>query len=330
MEKKLVNEEALNIDGAALEAAMKAYVEDKRPENMAAFMKALVTSRFLVPVEFPKKLGEELMRKLKNGEKVTPEELPRMLPILMTNKKQEHFAPAFTSRTQLTDKHNFMAIMPVGFAEVLRVARVKEYNVKGILLNPYTTNLILNEKMMEMLEDVIKGQSIESVLAKAGVGNIQSQKITMTIDQFHSFARKNVELGVLPRLAFQDKERFMELIEDKREEFLLDLYKGMYKANVAFPYTIDDFHVMPLEIREDLTVVSFSLPMTHLVEGGASSAYLVWNPQTKDMHYFVIDFIKSKETPNLGQVTPDGKYTVLGDAPAIGSEITTIMELLKI
>ena len=327
MEKKLVNEQALNIDGSALEAAMKTYMEDKKTENMAAFMKALSVSRFLVPVEFPKKMGEELVAKLKKGEKVTPEELPRMLPILMTNKKDEHFAPAFTSRGQLPKDHQFMAIMPVGFGEILRVAQVKEYKVKGILLNPNTTNLILGEKMMKMMEKVMKGESIESVLEKEGYDKIQKQTISMTIEQFHSFARKNVELGLLPKLVFQNKEKFMEVVEQQREQMLYDLYKGIYKANVKFPYEVNDFDVMVLEIRDDLTIVSLGLPAEHLAEGGCSSAYVIWNPEAKEMQYYVIEHVKGKEGANLGQVTPDGKYQVIKDAPASGSEMSAILEM---
>ena len=328
MEKKLVNAQALNIDGTAVEAAMKAYMEDKKTENMAAFIQALTTSRFLVPVEFPKKMGEELMEKLKKGEKVTPQELPRMVPILMTNKNGDHFAPAFTSKEQLPKDHKFMAIMPVSFKEVLRVAQVKEYKIKGILMNPNTTNLILGGKMMEMLDQVFKGESIQEVLDKSGYGKVQKQKITMTVEQFHSFARKNVELGVIPRLAFQDKKKFLDTLDAKKNAFLCELYKGMYKANVAFPYTEKDFDIMALEIREDLTIVSLGLPSEHLTEGGASSAYLVWNPQTEEMQYYVIDHIKGKETANLGQVTPDGKYSVISDAPSPGSEMFAIIEML--
>lgn len=328
MEKKLVNEQALNIDGSALEAAMKTYMEDKKPENMASFMHALSVSRFLVPVEFPKQMTKELVEKLKNGEKVTPEELPRMLPVLMRNKKDEHFAPAFTSKGQLPKENNFVAIMPVGFAEILRIAQVKEYKVKGILINPNTNNLILSEKMIKMMERVVKGEAIEEVLEKEGYGKVQTQKITMTIEQFHSFARKNVELGVLPKLAFQNKAKFMEMVETQREKMLYDLYKGMYKANVKFPYEENDFDIMALEIRDDLTIVSMGFPSEHLLEGGASSAYVIWNPQTEEVQYYVIDHVKGKETGNLGQVTSDGKYQVIGEAPAQGSEMSAILEML--
>ena len=41
MEKEYVNEQALNIDGEAFEAAMKAYMEDKGQDKLIAFMEAL-------------------------------------------------------------------------------------------------------------------------------------------------------------------------------------------------------------------------------------------------------------------------------------------------
>lgn len=309
-----------------MEAALKAYVADKSPQNMAVFMQALHTARFLVPVEFPKQMQKEVVEKLRKGEKLTPQEMPRMLPILMRNSKDEHFAPAFTSKEQLPENHNYVAIMPVTFAEVLRIAQVKEYKVKGILLNPESDKLILGSKMIAMMDKVSKGAEIAAVLEEEGYGKVQKQKISMTVEQFHGFARRNVELGLLPKMAFQNKEKFVETIDTQKETMLLELYKGMYRANVAFPYEAGDFDVMALEIRDDLTIISLGFPAKNMMAGACSSAYVAWNPKTEEIRYYAVE--KGKESTNLVQIHPDGKYNVLEEAPAPGSEMYRIIEML--
>lgn len=328
MSRNYVNKEALNINGGPMEAALKAYVEEKTPQNMAVFMQALSKSRFLVPVEFPKQMQQELVEKLKKGEKVTPQELPRMLPILLRNNKDEHFAPAFTSKEQLPENHNYVAIMPVTFADIIRITQVKEYKVKGILINPNSDKLIIADKMIQMMDKVVKGADIAKVMEEAGFGKVQKQKISMTIEQFHGFARRNVELGVLPKMAFQNKDQFIETIDAQGAKMLYELYKGMYKANVPFPYDESDFDAMALEIRDDLTIVSLGFPAQNVIAGACTSGYVVWNPQTEEVQYFAVEKAKDDEPSKLVKVLSDGKFQVVGEAPAPGSEMFSIIEIL--
>ena len=81
-------------------------------------------------------------------------------------------------------------------------------------------------------------------------------------------------------------------------------------------------------LRDDVTVISLGFPLTKLEEGGASSAYIVWNTSTDALYYYVIDHVKGKDTPNLVQVTEDGKHTILGEAPTPGNEMAAILEMI--
>lgn len=328
MAKEYVNKEALNINGGPLEAVMKAYVAEKSPQHMAAFIEALNRSRFLVPIEFPNKLSQDIVERLKKGEQVSPEEMPKMFPILLKNKDGVHFAPAFTSKEQLPKEHNYMGIMPVGFADILRVSRVKEYNIKGIILNPATDKVILADQMLDLMEKVVKGADITAVMEEAGFGKVQKKTLSMTVEQFHVFARRNVELGLLPKLAFQNKDQMVDTLEKKGPEFLFELYKGMYRANVPYPYTEQDFDVMTLQIRDDLTISSIVFPTKHSGAGACTSGYVVWNPQTEQMRYYAVEKAKDAEASRLIQVTPDGKLQMIAEAPAPGSEMYTIIEIM--
>ncbi len=328
MERQYVNKEVLNIQGGALEAVMRAYLAEKTPQNMAAFVDALSNSKFLVPVEFPKQLTKDVAEKLKRGEKLSPQEMPKMLPILLKNKDEEHFAPAYTSKEQLPKDHQYMAIMPVSFADILRVSRIKEYKIKAIVINPNTDNVILADKMMNMMEKIVNGGDICKIMEEEGLGSVQKQKLSMTVEQFHIFARRNVEVGLIPKLAFQHKGKFMESLESKGSEVLLELYRGMYKANVPFPYEQKDFDIMTLQIRDDLQISSIEFPAKNLGAGACRSGYAVWNPQKEEMQYFVVELTKNEEPARLVKIMPDGKGQVLGEAPAPGSEMFTIIEML--
>ena len=168
MEKEYVNEQALNINGEAFEAAMKAYMEDKGQDKLIAVMDALNKATFLVPVDFPKDIAPEVLQKMQNGEPLQPDELPRMVPVIFTNKAGNRLAPAFSSRAQLPEKMDFKAILPVDFKAVLQVAMAEDVNAKGILINPNTTRLILNPNLLTLMQKIVAGEDVETVLRESG------------------------------------------------------------------------------------------------------------------------------------------------------------------
>lgn len=308
---------------------MKAYLEEKNPTNMACFMEGLKVSRFLVPVEFPKAMNAELVEKLKKGEKVTQQELPRMLPILLKNKQDEHFVPAYTSKEQLPKDHKYMAIMPVMFKDILRVAQTKEYKVKAICINPHSTNMLLSEKFITMMDAVCKGESVEDAMAKNGLGQANGQKVRLTLEQFHGLARRTVEARILPKYVFDHKDCIVEALEENGAKTILEMYRSTYKASMPFPYVEEDIDIMPLSIRDDLTIVSITLPVKHVEKGASYSAYVVVNPESMEVKYFIIENANSKDGRNIGEITPDGKFHVVCDAPASGSELSAILEMFE-
>ena len=60
MEKKMVNEKALDINNDALEAAMQELIKENNKDNMVKMMDLMRTARFLVPAEFPKNMSREI------------------------------------------------------------------------------------------------------------------------------------------------------------------------------------------------------------------------------------------------------------------------------
>ncbi len=328
MEKKYVNPEALEIDNQELERAMNRYMEEKTPDGLVALMEALKSATFLVPVDFPKEIDPNILEKMRRKERLKPGELPQMLPVLVVNQEKVRFAPAFVSKEHLPKEHNYKVIMTVDFPAVLKVARSKEVNASGIILNPATTRLILNPNLLELMEKVVQGTPAKEAL-QAVAKPAQNREVRMTHDQFHVFVRRNVEVNLLPKMLFQEKGAFMERISRGREQAVMNLYKSLYKDKLPFPYTERDFDVMDLEISDTLSITALGLPEKNLAPGVCQSVYLVWNPKTDEVQYYIIEKTKEADVNKMGRVLPEGQYQVIGDAPAHGSEMSSIIEMLE-
>lgn len=328
MGKKIVNAEALNIDGTVIEHVMQVYIEDKSVDNLKLFMSALKDAKFLVPGEFPKNVSPEIMEKIKKKQPIPKKDFPGLRPILMKNKEEKMFIPAFTSKKYLSPDANFPVILPVPFAEVLRVALAEDIHAQGILINPGKTKLILNPPLLAMMDRVMKGESVEDVVESSGI-RLEKKKVKMTKDQFHVFVRRNVEIAEIPKRAFAEKQKFMDALYEERAELVMEMYRKLYPEKIAFPYQESDFDVMVLDISDTLSVASIGLPAANAAPGTCASAYVVFNPQTDEVQYFVIERAQEKGVTKLGQVLENGAYSVIGDAPAPGCEISGILELLE-
>ena len=329
MNEKVINANQMDIDGSAVENAMHTYMKDKNAENLTAFMKILKDARFLAPVYFPKDLPQETLDKLKKGEPVSLKEIPKLIPAMYQTKSGDRLLPAFTAKDKLPKKVHWNAIVPVPFREVLRVAQTKGVNAKGILINPGTDAVLLNPPLIQKMNRVMNGESVEEVVASSGAGT-EKKTIKMTKAQFHAFARRNLETQAIPKMAFSKKGAFMDDLSANREQMIAQIYERAYKkAPMPSPYKTEDFDVMVLDISDTMTVASIGLPSRNLVPGTCSSVYVIYNPQTEDIKYFTVEKTKEKDQNKLGQVTADGSYTVIGDAPAPGCEISGILEMLQ-
>ena len=316
MDRKVVNEKALYTNNEALEEAMKNFTAEKSKENVAKLMDLMRTARFLVPAEFPKNLHKEIMAKLAQGKKLKPGEGPKMNPLIVQNEKGERFAPAFTSKKQLPKNQNYPAILNVGMDEVLRVVSNPSANFSGILLNPETDKMILHPKFIDAMKKMLQGQP-------------QKKEIKMTKEQFEVFARRKAEWGIIPQDVYTKKAAFMEQLDERREQYIAELYRQPYGDKIPCPYEEKDFDVMILNINEETCVASVDLPEKNIVPQIGLSMYIIWNPKTDDMHYYMIEKGAQGQDNVLCHITPEGKHEELMTAPATGNELAAILELLQ-
>lgn len=316
MDKKLRTLKALELNNDALEEAMRTLMQDKTNENMKKFMEIMRDVRLLVPAKFPQNMDKKVVAKMVRGEKLDAEEAPKMFPIIVQNPSGERFVPAYTTKKHLPEDQKYQAIMNVTFDEVLRIASEPELNLSGIILNPSTDKMILHPQFIEAIKKV-----------KAAVP--QTKEIKMTKEQFQVFARRNVEWGILPKNIFTGKAEFMNRLDEEREECIAALYRQPYGDKIPCPYTAKDFDVMVLNINEETCVFSIELPEKNVTPQTALALYIIWNPQNDEIHYYLIEKGQPNQENVLSCITPDGKHQELQTAPSSGSELVTILDLLR-
>lgn len=316
MEKKVVNEEALEIDNTALEQAMETFNQDKSKENMARLMGLMHVSRFLVPAEFPKNMDDSVKAKLAKGEPLSNAEAPKMTPVMVSDEEGIQYIPAFTSREQIDDEHRYQAILNVPVQEIMRLVLEPALNLEGILLNPTSHQMILHKKFVEAMKEA------EEAVRK-------NREMKMSKEQFEVFARRNVECGIVPKALYTQKADFMNQLDEKREEYIFQYYRQPYGEQLPCPYTTSDFDVMVLNIDEQTCVASIELPKQNLVAHMAKSMYIIWNPTNDEVHYFLIEQGEKDAADVLCGVKEDGTHEELQTAPASGNELMAILELLK-
>ena len=82
-------------------------------------------------------------------------------------------------------------------------------------------------------------------------------------------------------------------------------------------------------MNEETTAVCIELPGKHVIPHIALSAYIVWNPKTEEIYYYMIEKGQAGESGVLCNITPDGKHQELMTAPPVGSELSAVLDLIR-
>ena len=132
-----------------LEAAVKDFKADQTKEKMLKIMTCLEKATVMQPGALPKGMDpqkiQELIRAGQNGKvpvRMTNQTKPA--PIVLKNDKGEQFFAVFTGKGQIPENQRFPAMMYLPFKECAKMAAKKESGLAGIVLNPFTDNLVLH------------------------------------------------------------------------------------------------------------------------------------------------------------------------------------------
>lgn len=286
----------MEITNDRLEEAIKAYAAERTKENLSAILNLLRPTRLLVPAM------------LKAPDQPTP--------CFLKNNNGEQFMVVYTSKAQIPKEPKSQAILSMPFPACNNIVVKPELELMGMVINPFTDNLILKKELVEKLHEADQ---------KAG----QMKQIKMTPEQFNVFVKKQVEFGVLPKRLFAEGAEFVEKLCDERESFVNQIFAETYKEAKLYPYTENDYSVMALDIAEDLTLIRVDLPEKGIVPSLCYRVYITFNPLTKKAGYYTIEKSQEKDVRILGEILENGSHADHGEAPVEGAELQKIMDLAR-
>ena len=316
MEQNKTREQIEKIDNTSLEKAIKDFSADQSKENMVQLMANMHPAILFVPATFPADMDKSLLKDLSAGQ---PNKIPqgvKLIPAVLKNTMGDKFFPVFTSREQIPADRKYPAMLCLPFVECRNLIDKANGEIKAMVVNPFTNNLILNPAFMEATK-------------KAEQQRPQAKRVQMTVREFNTMVRAQIERGVLPKQILENGETMVDKICEEREEFIYGMYAKSYETgSVACPYTVDDFSVMVLDLSDTMRYINIKLPEKNLEKGAAKAIYIVWNPQEKKAFYYMAQVIEPGKAQLL-QVCGPKEVRNLGPAPAEGEEIRSIMELFE-
>lgn len=290
------NKQESRVSNRQAEAAIKEYMKEQTVENLTKVVNLLRTSGLIVPA-------------LVNEDK-------KPLPLFLSNKNGEQFLAVFTGKEHAPDDMKETPAMVMPFPMCNSIVMQESFHLAGMVINPYTDNLILSPTLVKRLHEADK--QLEQQKKLAG----------MPPAQYKQLVRNQVEYGVLPKRFFAEGEEFVNRLCRDKEAMIYKIFEEVCIPGKGNPFTESDFEVMALNISEDMQLIRVDFP-------GKGTApfcfrvYLTFNPVTKRSGYYVIEKHTSIRGRRLGEITPDGKHTDLEEAPVEGLELQRIMELTQ-
>lgn len=298
----------IDVKNEKLEELVANYVKEKNGDALNALLNHLRNCRVLVPALV--------------NEKKQP------MPTFLRSGAGENFFPIYSQKEQIPKDQKIPAIINMPFLAVLQMSNRPELEIKGIVINAYTQNLVLKEELLKRMDEVEKerakmmqGENGKAVLPQG------MKAVKMDAKQYAIFERKQFEMRFLPKKFFEEGQAFMDELCSKKEEYIDALFEESYQQKRMYPYLPEEFSVMALNISEELLIVNVDLPNRDIDIASALRLYFVWNKQQEKARYFSIE--KGQKNNLFGEITTEWKHINYGDAPVEGGEIQRIMELLE-
>lgn len=290
------NKVTMEITNDKLEEAIKVYLSERTKENLGMVLNLLRPTKLLVPA----------MLKAPN----------QPVPCFLKSGTGETFLAVYTGKEQIPAEPKSQAILSVPFPACNDMIVREEANLMGMVINPFTDNLVLKKELVEKLHEADK---------KA----MQTQQVRMTPEQFNVFVKKQVEFAILPKRLYAEKESFVNQLCEEKEAFINRIFAETYKEAKLYPYSEADYSVMALDIAPDLTLVRVDFPDSGIVPPLCYRVYFTYDPIAKKAGYYTIEKMAEPGKRLLGGFAEDGSHVNYGEAPVEGAEIDRIMNLAR-
>ncbi len=286
----------MEITNDKLEAAIKDYATERTMEKLTVILNLMHPTRLLVPA----------MLKAPN----------QPVPCFLKNTDGKQFLAVYTSKEQIPAEPKSQAILSMPFPACNSLVVKTEAELIGMVVNPFTDNLVLSKSLIEKLHEADE---------KAA----QMKKVKLTPEQFVVLVKKQVEFGVLPKRLFAEKGGFIERFCTEKEAFVHQIFAEQFKETALNPYTEADYSVMGLEIGPDLTLVRVDFPEDGIVPPLCYRVYFTYDPITEKAGYYTIEKMPNTNACLLGGFLEDGKHVSYGTAPTDGAELERIITLAR-
>ena len=219
----------LDVKNEDVEAQIDLYLKEKTGENLNALIELMRTRRVLVPANL-------------NDEK-------KPVPCLINSPKNGMFLPIYTSKKEIPESPRSEAVINMPFLATNNMVFQQDEKVSGIVINPFTQNLIFKRALVEKIEEVEKKR-------KEGA---QPKKMQLTQEQYLLFERKQFEFGFMPKRFFAQGKQMMDDLCEKKEEYMDQFFEECYQQKRMYPYLPEDFSVMVMDLSDSLLIVRVDL-----------------------------------------------------------------------
>lgn len=289
----------IHVKNPEVEALMKAYASEKTPENLNSLIERLRGARMLVPANL--------------NDKKQP------VPCLIKSPAEELFLPVYTCREQIPKEPKSAVVINMPYLAVNQIAAKADSNAAGIVINPFTDNLVFKAPLIAKIEEVEQ-------MRKSGV---QKKTMQLTPEQYMLFERKQFEFGFFPKRFFEQGRDMLDVLCERKEEYIDELFEEAYQQKRMYPYLPEDFSVMVMNISESLLVVRIDLPNKDMGVPSCWRVYLSWNHESGTGRYFTIEKTKERASNLLGEIAGDWKHIDYGEAPVEGAELQRVLDLIQ-
>ena len=294
MEEKMT----IEITNDKLEEAIREYAKANTKENLTTVLNLLRPTKLLVPAMLQ-----------------APD---KPVPCFLKSGSGEQFFVVYTSKAQMEKAPKSQALLIMTFPACNSVAANPNLKLSGMVINPFTDNLVLKIELVQKLHEADEKMAKEP-----------PKQVKMTPHQFQAFLKNHTEFYIIPKRLYTEKAEFVNRLCDEKEAFVNEIFAAAFKEPKLYPYSEDDYSVMALDISEELTLIRVDFPDNGLVPPLCYRVYITYNPRKDEAHYYTIEMTKEKDVRLLGGIGEDCKHISYGNAPVEGAELQEVMNLAK-
>lgn len=288
---------------------LKEYKSESNVEKLNTLVSELVKCTIFVPA-------------MVNADK-------KPVPKLMKAPDGKMFLGIYTDRDQVPESERKDSLLVMPYLMANNVVMFSENQIQGVVLNPFSDNLVLKKELVVRIDEVEKRKAeLKNNSNPTAKMSPDGKSMAMTEREYNQFERTQFEVGYLPGKLFAEGQAFIDKLIKEKENYIDEMYEDSYKEKRMYPLLPEDFSVMPLSLSDDLTVIRVDMPEKDVAFGNAYRVYICFNKATNEARYFRIAQGKEKSEVYLEEVTKDKKYIRVQEAPVEGTELSTITELI--